>query len=83
MSTTRTDPMTLWRLISQAGGTRAYVDAQLRERGFLVERRDADKMSDRDKDKYKKDLKQEAAERKTLNREAWKAYSAAPRRSSG
>ena len=77
MSTTRTDPMTLWRLISQAGGTRAFVDAQLRERGFLVERRDADKMSDRDKDKYKKDLKQEAAERKTLNREAWKAYSAA------
>ena len=38
----RTDPLTLWRQIDQAGGIQAYVDAQLRERGFLVERRDAD-----------------------------------------
>jgi RNA-directed DNA polymerase len=74
---TRTDPLTLWRQIDQAGGVRAYVDAQLRERGFLVERRDADAMSDREKDQYKKALKQEAAERKTLAREAWGAYRAA------
>ena len=77
MSTTRTDPLTLWRQIVQAGGVRAYVDGQLRERGFLVERRDADKMSDREKEQYKKALKQEAAEAKKLRREAWQAYRAA------
>lgn len=77
MTTPRTDPLTLWRQIDQAGGVRAYVDSQLRERGFLVERRDADKMSDREKDQYKKALKQEAAERKAFAREAWRAYRAA------
>lgn len=55
---------------------RPYVDAQLRERGFLVERRDVDAMSDREKDQYKKALKQEAAERKSLAREAWRGYRA-------
>ncbi len=77
MSTTRTDSLTLWRQIAQAGGVQAYVTAQLRERGFLVERRDTDQMSDREKDQYKKALKQEAAERKALRREAWRAYKAA------
>src|SRR4051794_22892130 len=74
---TTTDPLTLWRHIQQAGGPRAYVDGQLRERGFLVERRDANTMSDREKDQYKKALKQEAAERKKLRREAWTAYKTA------
>ncbi len=73
----RTDPLTLWRQIHQAGGVQAYVNGQLRERGFLVERRDADKMSDREKERYKKALKQEAEERKKLRREAWMAYKAA------
>jgi hypothetical protein len=77
MSTPRTDPLTLWQQIAQAGGPRAYVDAQLRERGFLVERRDAGKMSDRERDGYKKALKKEAAERKALAREVWRAYRAA------
>src|SRR5205085_8516762 len=76
MNTTRTDPLTLWRQIVQAGGVQAYVNGQLRDRGFLVERRDADQMSDREKDQYKKALKQEAAERKALRREAWRAYRA-------
>src|SRR5688572_31170501 len=76
MSTTQTDPITLWRQIAQAGGAQAYVNAQLRERGFLVERRDADAMSDREKDQYKKALKEEAAEKKKLRREAWVAYKA-------
>lgn len=74
MSTTQTDPLTLWRQIAQAGGVQAYVNGQLRERGFLVERRDADTMSDREKDQYKKALKQEATEKKKLRREAWQAY---------
>jgi retron-type reverse transcriptase len=73
---TTPDPATLWRLIKQAGGMKAYIDAQLKERGFLVTRRDADAMSDREKDSYKKALKQEAEERRKLKREAWVAYKA-------
>jgi hypothetical protein len=77
MSTLRTtDPMTLWRPIVQAGGVRAYIDGQLRDRGFLVARRDVDQMSDREKDLYKKQLKQEAEERRKLKREAWVAFKA-------
>ena len=70
-------PVALWQTITQAGGVRAYIDAQLKERGYLVERRDADAMSDREKDRYKKELKQEAAERKKLNKDAWAAYKTA------
>lgn len=70
-------PVELWQRITQAGGVRAYIDGQLKERGYLVERRDVDDMSDREKDRYKKELKQEAAERKKLNREAWAAYKTA------
>ena len=76
MSTTRTDPLTLWRQIVQAGGVGAYIDGQLRERGFLVTRRDADDMPDREKDLYKKQLKTEAEERKKLKRETWVAFKA-------
>ncbi len=36
-TTTTPDTATLWRLIVQAGGMTAYIDAQLRERGFLVD----------------------------------------------
>jgi RNA-directed DNA polymerase len=68
--------MVLWRLIVQAGGIKAYIDGQLKERGFLVTRRDADAMSDREKDQYKKQLKQEAEERRKLRRETWGAYKA-------
>ncbi|QEL13295.1 reverse transcriptase family protein [Limnoglobus roseus] len=77
MATTTTDPIALWQSILQAGGVRAYIDAQLKERGFLVTRRDADAMSDREKDQYKKALKQEAAEKKKLKKEAWAAYKTA------
>ena len=76
----QTDPITLWRAIEQAGGIQAYVDAQLVERGFLVERREADEMSDRELDAYKKSLKAEAEERRELRREAWQAYKADPHR---
>ncbi len=70
------DLAALWRLIVQAGGVEAYIDAQLQEKGFLVVRRDADSMSDREKDGYKKALKQEAEERRKLRRETWAAYKA-------
>jgi hypothetical protein len=72
-----TDPIALWQSILQAGGVRAYIDGQLKDRGFLVARRDADTMSDREKDQYKKQLKQEAAERRKLKKEAWAAYKTA------
>ena len=35
----------LWNDIEGAGGIDAYIESQLRERGFLVERRDTEEMS--------------------------------------
>lgn len=74
---TRTDAVALWQLIHQAGGVRAYINKQLAERGFLVERREVEEMSDREKDRYKKELKTEAAERKKLAKDTWAAYQTA------
>lgn len=70
------DLITLWRTISTAGGIEAYVTAELTRRGFLVQRRETDKMSDRELDAYKKQLKAEAAERRKVRKEAWLAYKA-------
>lgn len=72
----QSDPITLWRNITQAGGIPAYIDAQLAERGFLVQRRETDEMSDREREEYKKSLRREAQERKRLKQEAWQAYKA-------
>ena len=72
----QSDLIDLWRVVEQAGGVRPYVEAQLVERGFLVARRDADKMSDREKEAYKKSLKAEAEERRKLSRQAWAAHKA-------
>lgn len=74
--TRRGDLVELWRSIEQAGGIRPYVDAQLVARGFVVERRDTESMSDREKETYKKALKAEAAERKAIARQAWSAHRA-------
>lgn len=73
----QSDLITLWRAVEQAGGVRPYVDAQLAARGFVVPRRETDKLSDRERDAYKKSLKAEAEERRRLNREAWAAHKAA------
>jgi retron-type reverse transcriptase len=70
------DLVVLWRQIQQAGGTAAWVEAQLTARGLAVARRDAEELTDAQKDDYKKALKAEAAERKKLRREAWQAYRA-------
>ncbi|MEM7010270.1 MAG: reverse transcriptase family protein, partial [Verrucomicrobiota bacterium] len=69
-----TNPTDLWRAIDKAGGTDNYIDAQLRERGYFVERRDTDDMSKRELDRYKKELKAEAEEKRKLKKEAWAAY---------
>lgn len=66
----------LWRAIGQAGGVNAYVQQQLRERGFVLERKSTDGMSKADLAAYKKSLKEEAAERRKLKKEAWLAYRA-------
>ena len=72
----QSDLIDLWRVVEQAGGVRPYVEAQLVERGFVVARRETDKMSDREKEAYKKSLKAEAEERRKLSRAAWAAHRA-------
>ena len=64
----------LWAAIEKAGSMDAYVRGQLREKGFLVERRDTDGMSKRALNKYKQELKAEAEEKRKLRKEAWQAY---------
>jgi RNA-directed DNA polymerase len=75
--TTRTNTerlLDLWRAIGQAGGVNAYVQQELRSRGFVLERKKTDAMSKAELSAYKKSLKEEAAERRRLKREAWLAY---------
>lgn len=67
----------LWRSIEQAGGRDKYIQAQLKEKGFLIDRKPTDNMSRAELERYKKTLKEEAAERRRLAREAWQAYKAA------
>ncbi|MFO0758411.1 MAG: reverse transcriptase family protein [Byssovorax sp.] len=77
--TTRNDYqrlLDLWRSIGQAGGISAFVQAQLRERGFVLERKKTDGMSKNELSAYKKSLKEEAAERRRLKKEAFLAYRA-------
>ena len=77
--TTRSDYQRLfdlWRAIGQAGGVNAYVQQELRARGFVLERKKTDGMSKAELSAYKKSLKEEAAERRRLKREAWQAYRA-------
>jgi len=64
----------LWRAIGRAGGMSAYVEGELRSRGFLIERKKTDAMSKPELAAYKKSLKEEASERRRLKREAWLAY---------
>jgi hypothetical protein len=70
------DLTVLWRTIVQAGGIPAWVEAQLEARGLKVTRADAAAMSDHERSEYKKGLKAEAAERRRLRLEAWRAYRA-------
>ena len=65
---------TVWQAIESVGSINAYVRQQLQQHGYLVERRPTDGMSKSELDKYKKELKQEAAEQRRLKQEAWQAY---------
>ncbi len=64
----------LWRAIAEAGGVDRYVDQQLVERGFLVTRRDPAGLEKAELQRYKRELKREAAERQALKKAAWEAY---------
>lgn len=74
MARQRTDLVTLWRNIEHAGGIDAYVNGQLREHGYIVERKDPADMSKRQLAQYKLQLRKEAEEIRRLKREAWAAY---------
>ncbi len=73
---TASDLLTLWEAILSAGGTDRYVQQQLTERGYLVARKATDGMSKAELARYKKALKDEAAERRKIRKEAWAAYRA-------
>jgi RNA-directed DNA polymerase len=73
---TTPDLLALWRTITTAGGIEAYLLSELTRRGVLVARRETDGMSPKELEQYKKQLKAEAAERKAVGREAWRAYKA-------
>jgi hypothetical protein len=70
------DLLSLWRSITQVGGIEAYVTAELTRRGALAARRETDGMSDRELAAYKTALKAEAAERRKVRSDAWRAYKA-------
>ena len=71
------DLVALWRTIQLAGSIEGYVKEQLVQRGYLIERRATDDMSERELEEYKKQLKAEAEERRKIKKEAWQAYRAA------
>ncbi|MEM6925927.1 MAG: RNA-directed DNA polymerase, partial [Myxococcota bacterium] len=64
----------LWKAIAEAGGVERYVEQQLVERGFLVTRRDPAGLKKAEPDRYKRELKREAAEPRALKQKAWEAY---------
>jgi hypothetical protein len=70
------DPAALWDEIAKVNGIDGWVTSQLKAKGLLVERRDAEGMSDKEKAEYKKSLRAEAEERRRLRRLAWGAYRA-------
>ncbi len=66
----------LWQDIEQAGGRYQYVQQQLVQQGFMVDRQPVDNMSPKERERYKKLLKKEAAEQKKFKKAAWEAYKA-------
>lgn len=65
-----------WHAIEQAGGRYQYVMEQMKAHGFLVERKPIDNMTPAERERYKKQLKQEAIEQRKLKKDAWQAYKA-------
>lgn len=66
----------LWQDIEEAGGRYQYIQQQMIQHGFMVERKPIDNMTPKERERYKKSLKKEAAEGKNLKKMAWQAYKA-------
>lgn len=66
----------LWQDIEEAGGRYQYIHQQMLQHGFMVERKPVDNMTPKERERYKKALKKEAAEEKNLKKLAWQAYRA-------
>ncbi|MGP9689117.1 reverse transcriptase family protein [Psychrobacter sp. AOP22-C1-C5] len=66
----------LWKDIEEAGGRYQYIQQQMLQHGFMVERKPVDNMTPKERERYKKALKKEAAEEKNLKKLAWQAYKA-------
>ncbi len=66
----------LWQDIEDAGGRYQYIQQQMIQHGFMVERKPIDNMTPKERERYKKALKKEAAEEKNLKKLAWQAYKA-------
>lgn len=71
-----TDLEQLWQAIEKAGSIPSYIHQQLQSKGFLVARRATDNMDKRTLEKYREELKKEAAAKRQLRRAAWQAYKA-------
>ncbi|MCP4137443.1 MAG: RNA-directed DNA polymerase [bacterium] len=68
------DLVKLWEQIEKAGGSNAYINDKLRKEGLFVDRQNSDSLSDSELKKYKLALKDEAARKRELKKEAWLAY---------
>ena len=65
-----------WKAIEEAGGQKAWVEAELKARGLAPEHEDPSTLSDKEKGAWKEKKKAEAAERRALERLAWEAWRA-------
>ncbi|WP_428264391.1 reverse transcriptase family protein [Haliangium sp.] len=66
-------PALEWAEIEQAGGIRAWVNAELERRG-LIEEVDTARLSDKERKRFKARRDQERRTRRALRAEAWQAY---------
>jgi hypothetical protein len=64
-----------WKSIGESGGIDAWVRAELKKQGTLVET-DPSRLADKDKGKYKEQKKAEAEARGKLKKQAWQAWQA-------
>ncbi|MFO0555014.1 MAG: reverse transcriptase family protein [Polyangiaceae bacterium] len=68
----RSDDAVRWKAIEEAGGTDAWVNAELRKKGLLVD----ESSPDGDKASFKERKKAEAEARRALLKLVWRAYHA-------
>ena len=71
----RDEHIARWKAIHEAGGKDAWVAAELRAKGLVVDQ-DTATLTDADKGSYKERKKAEAKERRALEKLVWQAYRA-------